>query len=53
MVAHAVDDATVISPIFGEPPASAEPCESPLDGPSAGEDVEALGLVGTFDAFAS
>jgi hypothetical protein len=36
-------------PVLGQPAASAEPRESRLHDPSAGQSLEALGLVGTLD----
>ena len=35
--------------VLGQPSAASEPCEGPLDHPSARQNLEAFGLVGSFD----
>jgi hypothetical protein len=37
--------------VFGEPAASAEPSEGPLDDPAFGQDDKSLGLIGALDDF--
>ena len=49
MKAMAVADAMVFSPILGEPAAASEPREGAFHDPSARQDFEALGSVGSLD----